>query len=320
MFPRSDGCIISTFEHALQGAANESICFRVYLEASGDTLFWKVSLVEFDDFFRYNVDLMNPHKRKERYAWVAERLVVSYSPDGKPCVELKTGNSSTLEEYSLCSKEVLPSGRFTEGEFRLARESITNRVNKREKAILQRNTDSQRKFMESLKASRERARVAEAEEREAEEKRNLACEAEQEKVTRTLLLEQERMQQVETRRAGNIAALMAARATRQKEATAKQLRENLSAREAREQLVSSWKENHDSHVSMQQQEQADFEAALKRTDSLREKNIADRLKRIQTREAEYLGKRKETIQLLKRREIVRLERRREAAHRLYVPI
>lgn len=174
--------------------------------------------------------------------------------------------------------------------------------------------------MESLKASRERARVAEAEEREAEEKRNLACEAEQEKVTRTLLLEQERMQQVETRRAGNIAALMAARATRQKEATAKQLRENLSAREAREQLVSSWKENHDSHVSMQQQEQADFEAALKRTDSLREKNIADRLKRIQTREAEYLGKRKETIQLLKRREIVRLERRREAAHRLYVPI
>ena len=135
MFPRSDGYVISAVDIRGNDIVTGSVKFHMYEEVTGSIYNYHIPYLELDEYFRFHVELMNPLKRKERYAWIAARLQILSNSEGLSHVELNTTKVADLEEFDLCTNESLPSGRYTEDDYRKIRESHVVRDSKREQSM-----------------------------------------------------------------------------------------------------------------------------------------------------------------------------------------
>merc|ERR1719252_546948 len=64
--------IITVYDNQEQ----KRVTFEVYGCDTSDILRVQYNYNEFDAFFRFNAELMNPNRREGRYHWIAERLEI----------------------------------------------------------------------------------------------------------------------------------------------------------------------------------------------------------------------------------------------------
>lgn len=120
---------------------------------SQSQLHLKYKYSDFDNLFRFNAELMNPNRKEGRFHWVAERIAVVSSGNGKQH-QLKLVPESTEELPMLPVYETvrkIPTGRMDLKERQRLREAMDMLDNKRKANIKKRRQQGREKFLRHIK-------------------------------------------------------------------------------------------------------------------------------------------------------------------------
>lgn len=134
----------------------EDLIYHVdaYSLASAETVRKKYKYVEFDAFFRFNPELMNPNKRHERCHWLIERL--QYKSDGKGGRELAVANEPTeVSEIPLATNMKMPIGRMDYAERARLREDMERLSVRRDENIKARRQKAHELFIQNVTMQKE---------------------------------------------------------------------------------------------------------------------------------------------------------------------
>jgi hypothetical protein len=131
MFEREDGLVI----HVSEDLSSTIVVVDAFEVHSNEKAALQISFVEYNNLFRYNSDLMNPNKKHERYAWIAERIYLD---------KFENGTSACLQDAcvsKLCSSVSandfkLPVGRLGFTERQRLRDAVTGKEMTRAKNLL----------------------------------------------------------------------------------------------------------------------------------------------------------------------------------------
>eukprot|EP00397_Hematodinium_sp_SG-2012_P020516 GEMP01021141.1.p1 GENE.GEMP01021141.1~~GEMP01021141.1.p1 ORF type:complete len:503 (+),score=148.25 GEMP01021141.1:101-1609(+) len=87
-----------------------------YSLTSSETIRQKYTYVEYDSFFRFNAELMNPNKFKERWHWVMVHLVLQSDGNGGKKLAVHSEPTKEAPQVALETNMKMPTGRMDFGE------------------------------------------------------------------------------------------------------------------------------------------------------------------------------------------------------------
>lgn len=123
------------------------VTFEVYGCDTADIRRVQYNYIEFDAFFRFNAELMNPNRREGRYHWIAERLELKADGAGGRQLALASEQTPQLPELPMYEKRKIPTGRMNYQERQRLRESMDQLDIKRNEAITKKRTVAKAKFL-----------------------------------------------------------------------------------------------------------------------------------------------------------------------------
>lgn len=123
--------IINVYDNQEQ----KRVTFEVYGTDTSDILRVMYNYIEFDAFFRFNAELMNPNRREGRYHWIMERLEVQADGAGGRKLGLASQPTPDIPDMPLYEKRKIPTGRMNYQERQRLRESMDQLDIKRNEAI-----------------------------------------------------------------------------------------------------------------------------------------------------------------------------------------
>lgn len=169
------------------------VTFEAYSLETSEVLALRYSYAEFDQFFRFNAELMNPNNRDGRYHWIIKRLV--FASDGSSGRKLALGGRPTDEtpEIPVYTQAKIPTGRMNYNERQRLRDEMERLDMRRNENIEKKRMARDRKFMAELEeqktllALRQKSRMEKIAS-EKEERYGMIAEAHQEEIDRKMEL------------------------------------------------------------------------------------------------------------------------------------
>eukprot|EP00746_Dinoflagellata_sp_MGD_P160752 gnl/MRDRNA2_/MRDRNA2_87649_c0_seq1.p1 gnl/MRDRNA2_/MRDRNA2_87649_c0~~gnl/MRDRNA2_/MRDRNA2_87649_c0_seq1.p1 ORF type:complete len:590 (-),score=204.62 gnl/MRDRNA2_/MRDRNA2_87649_c0_seq1:34-1725(-) len=131
------------------------VTFEVYGCDTADIRRVQYNYVEFDAFFRFNAELMNPNRREGRYHWIAERLELKADGAGGRQLALASEPTPQIPEQPLYEKRKIPTGRMNYQERQRLRESMDQLDIKRNEAISKKRTEAKARFLVKFQEMKE---------------------------------------------------------------------------------------------------------------------------------------------------------------------
>lgn len=126
---------------------HKRVTFEVYGCDTSEILRAQYNYVEFDAFFRFNAELMNPNRREGRYHWTIERLEVMADGAGGRKLGLASEPTPEIPELPYYEKRKIPTGRMNYQERQRLRESMDQLDIKRNEAISKKRAEAKARFL-----------------------------------------------------------------------------------------------------------------------------------------------------------------------------
>lgn len=315
MFERQDGILIYVFEEP----STRTVKVNALIIQTLERFDLNLTLVEFDDLFRYDSDLMNPNKKLERYAWVAERICPRQTENGNIIV-ICDHPVTSLVENTCDDDSLIPIGRLGFAERRRLREAVRGKELKRNESIRKKELSGHVRFLELLSRFRDEKAALESERRmrisveEAEREREKNIEEEKRHLLRVMRDELEQL------RASKIADRSREQTLRMYSKINKIIEEGKRGKKEKENTVVEWRAKKHAaslNVKVEMQQFLDYTKCLEKK---REEAHQARECRFLLKARNYLDKRDEVLKKLSRAAIILSEKKKAQLFALFGPL
>lgn len=315
MFERQDGILI----HAFEDPSSRKVHVNALIIQTLERIDLQITLVEFDDLFRYDSDLMNPNKKLERFAWVAERICPRPTENGMVLV-ICDHPVSSLVENTFDEDALIPIGRLGFAERRRLRDAVRGKELKRNEAIRDKELSGHLRFLELLSRFRDEKAARESERRmrismeEAEREREKNVEEEKRRVLMVMREELERL------RAIKIADRSREQTLRMNSKINKIIQEGKRGNEEQENRLVEWRDKKHTASLNIKVEIKQFYEYTKSLEMKREEAHQAREIRFLLKARNYLDKRDEVLKKMSRAAIILSEKKKAQLFALFGPL